>query len=33
MVKLFQKYFIDNDKFMFSDWRKIGVNVKSSSLN
>lgn len=33
IVKLFQKYFIDHDKFMFSDWRKLGVNVKSASLN
>jgi len=30
---MFQKYFIDRDKFMYSDWRKTGVNVKSASLN
>ena len=33
IVKLFQKYFIDHDRFMYSDWRKLGVNVKSASLN
>jgi len=25
MVKLFQKYFIDKDKFMFSEWRMKGA--------
>ena len=32
-MKLFQKYFIDHDKFMFSRWRGLGVKVKSASLN
>ena len=33
MVKLIQKYFIDKDRFMFSDWRKKMAEVKVSSLN
>jgi P-type E1-E2 ATPase len=33
IVKLFQKYFIDRDQFMFSEWRQQGVSVKSASLN
>lgn len=33
MVKLFQKYFIDKDKFMFSEWRMKGAEVKCASLN
>jgi len=33
IVKLFQKYFIDHDMFMFSEWRRLGVKVKSASLN
>lgn len=30
---MFQKYFIDHDRFMYSNWRRTGVNVKSASLN
>jgi magnesium-transporting ATPase (P-type) len=33
MVKLIQKYFIDKDQFMFSDWRQKYAEVKVASLN
>jgi len=33
MVKLCQKYFIDKDRFMFSEWRMKGAEVKVASLN
>ena len=33
MVKLFQKYFIEKDQLMFSNYRKKYVSVQSASLN
>jgi magnesium-transporting ATPase (P-type) len=33
MVKLFQKYFIEKDRLMFSNYRKKNVSVQSASLN
>lgn len=33
MVKLFQKYFIEKDKLMFSNYRQKYVSVQSASLN
>lgn len=33
IVKMFQKYFIEKDHFMYSEYRKRNVTVKSSSLN
>ncbi len=33
MVKLFQKYFINKDRFMFSEWRQKWAEVKVASLN
>lgn len=33
IVKMSQSYFIDNDKFMFSDYRSRGPTVRSASLN
>ena len=33
MVKLFQKYFIEKDQFMYSSYRKEYVSVQSASLN
>ena len=33
MVKLFQKYFIEKDKLMFSHYRQKYVSVQSASLN
>ncbi len=33
MVKLFQKYFINKDKFMYSEWRMKWAEVKVASLN
>jgi magnesium-transporting ATPase (P-type) len=33
MVKLFQKYFIDKDEFMYSEWRDKMAEVKCASLN
>lgn len=33
MVKLFQKYFIEKDQLMFSNYRKKNVSVQSASLN
>lgn len=33
MTKICQAYFINNDKMMFSDWRKRGAQVNSSTLN
>jgi phospholipid-transporting ATPase len=33
IVKMFQKYFIEKDKLMYSSYRKKYVTVKTSSLN
>jgi phospholipid-transporting ATPase len=33
IVKMSQSYFIDNDKFMFSELREKGPTVRSASLN
>jgi phospholipid-transporting ATPase len=33
IVKMSQSYFIDNDKFMFSELRQKGPTVRSASLN
>ena len=33
MVKLFQKYFIEKDQLMYSNYRKKYVSVQSASLN
>ncbi len=33
MVKLFQKYFIEKDKLMYSGYRDKYVSVQSASLN
>ena len=33
MVKMFQKYFIEKDKLMYSKFRDKYVTVKSASLN
>jgi magnesium-transporting ATPase (P-type) len=33
IVKIFQSYFINKDKLMYSEFRKRNVDVKSASLN
>lgn len=33
IVKMTQSYFINNDQFMYSDYRKKGALVRSASLN
>jgi magnesium-transporting ATPase (P-type) len=33
IVKMSQSYFIDNDKFMYSEFRGKGPSVRSASLN
>lgn len=33
IVKMSQSYFIDNDKFMYSEYRDKGPSVRSASLN
>ncbi len=33
MTKICQAYFINHDQLMFSEWRKRGAQVNSSTLN